>query len=50
MLNPLSDREPVAIFVNWSDELILLSLCDGPRKRILYTPEFLDVLLVHTKM
>ena len=49
ILNPLSDREPVEIFENWSNVLILWSLCDGPRKRILYTLEFLDVLLVHAE-
>ena len=50
ILNPLSDREPVKIFENWSDVLILRSLCDGPRKRILYTLEFLDVLFAHAKI
>jgi len=47
ILNPLSDREPVNIFENWSDVLILRSLCDGPSKRILYMLEFLNVLLAH---
>ena len=50
ILNPLSDREPVEIFENWSDVLILWSLCDGPSKRILSTLEFLDVLLAHAKI